>query len=76
MPHGNAQISNPEKGALPVGFWRLILAAVVIGNLSMFLMLWLGVPDYFAVPAPTFAVGVAGVVIAYRRRRAPKDQAP
>lgn len=70
----DTQSTHLKQNALPPGFWRLILIAVVIGNLSMMLLFRLGVADWLAVSAPILSVGIAGVIIEYRKRTTRSDR--
>lgn len=69
MRDGDIQDTQVEKKRLPPGFWRLILAAAVIGNVGMLVLIWFSVPNWIAVSAPIFAIGIAGVIIEYRQRQ-------
>ncbi|MCF2904992.1 hypothetical protein L0666_08325 [Octadecabacter sp. CECT 8868] len=69
MHDGDVQDTQVDKKRFPPGFWRLILAAAVIGNVGMLMLIWFSVPDWIAVSAPIFAVGIAGVIIEYRQRQ-------
>ena len=62
--------SELEHRKLPKGFWRLIAIAVVVGNVGLLALLWLGVPSWLAVAVPTAAVGIGGIVLEYRQRAA------
>lgn len=72
MRQPNGQRDERGKHGMPEGFWRLMVIAVLVGNLGMFLLFRLGAPDWLAVPAPILAVGIAGVIVEYRRRHARK----
>ncbi len=73
MRHPKERNTDALERGLPKGFWQLMFAAVVVGNLAMLYLLWSGAPPWFAVPAPTLAVGIAGVIVEYRRRRTRED---
>lgn len=74
MRQARARLVKAVKREVPEGFWKLILAAVVIGNVGLLALLRLGAPDWLAVATPIFTVGLAGVIIEYRRRLARRDE--
>lgn len=58
---------NPKT--LPRWFWPLIAAAVIVGVVGTYGLLWIGVPDWFAVSLPILTTGLVGVALAYRDRQ-------
>ncbi|QFT92443.1 hypothetical protein FIU86_06285 [Roseovarius sp. THAF9] len=62
--------------SLPGGFWWMILTAVSVGMFLMAVSLWAGAPDWLAVSAPIFCVGLVGVAIEYGKRAAVRRDGP
>ncbi|MHA6326625.1 hypothetical protein ACXYMN_16210 [Roseivivax sp. CAU 1753] len=61
---------NRTDRKLPRGFWPLIAAAVLLGNAALLALIRLGAPEWLAAAAPTTAVGLVGVILAWCQRTA------